>query len=156
MVKKQFPRIFSPEIKKLQNTQLFEFKGRDARGYDFTVQLRPRKKPLPWQEPPHAAASDQIEVFFGSDPAKLNDIGTEIEIQMGKEPEVYKLNSASIVYIPKGLEHADIIFNEASGYFWHLNITLPPKYAEPVKSKKKIKKTKAIRVGKAVSARVSS
>jgi hypothetical protein len=149
MIKKKFPRIFSPEIKKIQNTRLFEFKGKDSRGYDFTVRLCPLKKPFPWKEPPHAAASDQIEVYFGGDPARLNDIGTEIEIQLGKEPEVYKLNSASIVYIPKGLEHSDIKFNEASRHFWHLNITLPPKYVARAKPGKKIKKTEAIPVGKA-------
>ena len=140
MAKKKYPRIFSPEIKKFQNTQLFEFKGKDARGYDFTVRLCPLKKPLIWREPSHATASDQIEVYFGGDPDNLKDIGTEIEICLGKEQEIYKINSTSLVYIPKGLEHRDIVFKEASRHFWLLNILLPPKHGEPGKSGKKTAK----------------
>jgi hypothetical protein len=140
MAKKKYPRIFSPEIKKFQNTQLFEFKGKDARGFDFTVRLCPLKNPLIRREPPHATTSDQIEVYFGGDPDNLKDIGTEIEICLGKEQEIYKINSTSLVYIPKGLEHRDIVFKEAPRHFWLLNILLPPKYVAPGKPEKKIKK----------------
>jgi hypothetical protein len=129
--RKKRPRIFSPEIKKYHNTQLFEFRGKDARGYDFSVRLYPLKKPLLRREPPHATESDQIEAYFGGDPTNLNDIGTEIKIQLGKERETYKINTASIVYIPRGLEHGDIEYEEANRHFWLLNITLPPKYTAP-------------------------
>jgi hypothetical protein len=129
--KEKRPLIFSPEIKKYHNTRLFEFRGKDARGYDFSVRLCPLQKPLLRREPPHIAENDQIEVYFGGDPDNLKDIGTEIEIRLGKEQEAYKIDSTSIVYIPGGLEHTDIEFEEASGLFWLLNITLPPKYVEP-------------------------
>jgi hypothetical protein len=129
--RKKRPRIFSPEIKKYHNTQLFEFKGKDARGNDFSVRLCPLKKPLLRREPPHIAESDQIEAYFGGDPTNLRDIGTEIKIQLGKERETCKIDTASIVYIPRGLEHGDIEFEKAARHFWLLNITLPPKYAPP-------------------------
>jgi hypothetical protein len=129
--------ILAPEIKTFQGFQVFELKGKDARGFDFAVQLSPVDAIPLMNESPDAANADRVKAYIGGNPENVKDIGTEIEISMGKEPEVYTVNSASVTYIPKGTPHRQRILAKPEKPSFVLSLTLPPKYAEPEKPKQK-------------------
>src|SRR5512135_1918698 len=93
--------ILTGEIRKFQDLQVFELKGKDARGYDFAVQLSPVDAIPLMNEKADAVNADRVKVYIGGNPENVKDISTEIEIAMGKEAEAYKINSASVAYIPK-------------------------------------------------------
>jgi hypothetical protein len=127
--------ILAPEIKQYQDLQVFEIKGKDARGYDFAVQMAPIEAIPLMNETPEAANADRVKAYIG-DPANVKDIGAEIEISMGPEREVYKIDSASVTYIPKGIPHRQRVLKKPVKPSFVLSLTLPPKYVEPAKPKK--------------------
>jgi hypothetical protein len=128
--------ILAPEIKKFQDLEVFEIRGKDARGYDFSVQLSPVDAIPLMNESPAAASADRAKAYIGGDPENVRDIGTEIEISMGAEPETYTINSASVTYIPKGIAHRQRVLRKPARSSFVLTLTLPPKYVEPAKPKK--------------------
>jgi hypothetical protein len=127
--------VLAPQIKTYQDLQVFEIKGKDARGFDFAVQMAPADA-IPLMNETGAVNADRVKAYIGGDPQNVKDIGTEIEISMGEEPEVYKIDSASVTYIPKGTPHRQRVLKKPVKSSFVLNLTLPPKYVEPAKPKK--------------------
>jgi hypothetical protein len=127
--------VLAPEIKQYKDLQVLEFNGKDARGFDFTVQLSPVEA-LAMMKEPSAVGTDRVKMYLGGDPNNIKQIDTEIEISMGKEPEVYTIDSAAMTYIPKGTPHKQRVLKKQKKNSWVLTLTLPPKYVEPVKPKK--------------------
>jgi hypothetical protein len=128
--------ILAGEIKKYQDLQVFELKGKDARGYDFAVQLAPIDAIPLMNETQEAANADRAKAYIGGDPQNVKDLGTEIEISVGGESEIYKIDSASVTYIPKGTPYRQRVLNKSPKTGFVLTLTLPPKYVEPAKPKK--------------------
>jgi len=134
--KKEYAKnILSPEIKQYQDLQVFEFSGKDTRGYDFSVQLSPIEAIPLIEDKPQAVDADRVKMYFGGDPENMNDIGAEIEISLGKEPEIYKIDAAAMTYIPKGMHHQHHVVQKPEKLSWLLSFTLPPEYIEPDESK---------------------
>jgi hypothetical protein len=127
--------ILAGEIRQYNDLQVFEFKGKDARGYNFGVQLSPVEA-LPLMKEPQSVNADRVKVYVGGDPNNIKQIDTEIEISMGKELEVYTIDSAAMTYIPKGTSHKQRVLKKPKKNSWVLSLTLPPKYVEPAKPKK--------------------
>ncbi len=117
--------ILAPEIKEYQDLQVFEFNGKDAHGNDFAVQLSPVEA-LPLMEEVAQVDADRVKMYLGGDPANIKDIGTEIEVSLGKEKEAYKIDSASMTYIPKGMPYRQRVLKKADKLAWVLSLTLPP------------------------------
>jgi hypothetical protein len=128
--------ILAGEIKKYQDLQVFELKGKDARGYDFAVQLAPIDAIPLMNETQEAANADRAKAYIGGNPQNVKDLGTEIEISVGGESEIYKIDSASVTYIPKGTPYRQRVLNKSPKTGFVLTLTLPPKYVEPAKPKK--------------------
>jgi hypothetical protein len=128
--------ILAPEIKKYEDLEVFELKGKDARGYDFAVQLSPVAAIPLMNEAAVVADADRAKAYIGGDPGNVKDLDTEIEISMGDEPEVYKLDSASMTYILKGTPYRQRVLRKPEKHSFVLSLTLPPKYIEPAKPKK--------------------
>ena len=126
--------ILAPEIKQYQDLQVFEIKGKDIRGYDWVLQMAPVEA-IPLMNETGAVNADRAKAYIGA-PDNVKDLGTEIEISMGAEPEVYKLDSASVIYIPKGTPQRQRILNKPTKPSFALTLTLPPKYTAPAKPKK--------------------
>lgn len=63
-------------------------------------------------KPPHTHNCDEIFWFLGTDPQNADDLGAEAEFWMGEgeETEVIKINTSSLVYVPKGLLHLPVFF----------------------------------------------
>jgi hypothetical protein len=127
--------ILAPQIKTYQDLQVFEIKGKDARGYDFAVQMAPVDA-IPLMNEAGAVNADRVKAYIGGNTENVKDIGTEIEVSMGEEPEVYKIDSASVTYIPKGTPHRQRVLRKPVKSSFVLTLTLPPKYIEPPKPKK--------------------
>jgi len=128
--------ILTGEIKQYQDLQVFELKSKDARGFDFAVQLSPVDAIPLMNEKPEGVNADRVKVYIGGNPENVKDISTEIEIAMGREVEIYKINSASVAYIPKGTPFRQRVLKKAEKESFVLTLTLPPKYIEPEKPKK--------------------
>jgi len=127
--------ILVGEIKQYGDLQVFELKGKDARGFDWAVQMSPVDA-IPQMKEPAAVDADRVKAYIGGDPKNVKDIGTQIEVSMGSEPEVYTIDSASVTYIPKGVPHRQRVLKKAERESFVLTLTLPPEYVEPAKPKK--------------------
>ena len=127
--------ILTGETKQYGDLQVFELEGKDARGLDWAVQMSPVDA-IPMMDEPAAVDADRVKAYIGGDPKNVEDIGTQIEVTMGSEPEVYTIDSASVTYIPKGIPHRQRVIKKAARESFVLTLTLPPKYVEPAKSKK--------------------
>ncbi len=58
---------------------------------------------------PHVHPYAECLVFVGLDSAKMNYLGAEIEISLGKEQETYTFDEPTVVIIPAGLQHCPLI-----------------------------------------------
>jgi hypothetical protein len=125
--------ILAPEIKQYGDLQVFEFHGKDARGYDFGVQLTPIQALPLINEPPKAVDADRVNMYAGGDHEKIGELCTEIEISMGDEPETYIIDSATMTYVPKGIPYGHSVIGKTDKASWVLTLTLPPKYIPPEK-----------------------
>jgi hypothetical protein len=125
--------ILAPQIKTYRDLQVFEIKGKDARGYDFVVQLSPTEAISLMNETPEAVNADRVRAYIGGDPANVKDIG-QVEISMGKEQEIYDIDSASVLYIPKGTPNRQRLLKKPAKGSFVLTLTLPPKYVQPKKA----------------------
>jgi len=126
--------ILVPEIKQYQDLQVFQIKGKDMRGLDWALQMAPIEA-INLMNQSGAANADRAKAYIGA-PDNVKDIGTEIEVSMGTEAEVYKLASASMTYIPKGVTHKGRVLRKPAKASFELTLTLPPRYEAPSKPKK--------------------
>jgi hypothetical protein len=126
--------ILVPEIKQFQDLQVFEIKGKDMRGFDWALQMAPIDA-INLMNESGAVNADRTKAYIGA-PDNVKDIGTEIEISMGTEQEAYKIDAASVTYIPKGIPHRQRVLKKAAKASFALTLTLPPKYVAPDKPKK--------------------
>jgi hypothetical protein len=126
--------ILVPEIKQYQDLQVFEIRGKDMRGFDWALQMAPVEA-INLMTESGAVNADRAKAYIGA-PDNVKDIGAEIEVSMGTEPEVYKLDSASVTYIPKGTPHQQRVLKKPTKASFALTLTLPPKYVAPPKPKK--------------------
>ena len=127
--------ILIGEVKQYGDLQVFELKGKDARGFDWAVQVSPVDA-IPLMKEPAAADADRVKAYIGGDPKNVKDIGTQVEVSIGDEPEIYTIDSAAVTYIPKGTPHRQRVLNKAARESFVLTLTLPPKYVQPAKPKK--------------------
>ena len=128
--------ILAPEIKQYGDLQVFEFHGKDARGYDFGVQLTPVQALPLINEPPKAVDADRVNMYAGGDHENIGDIHTEIEISMGEDLEKYTIDSAAMTYVPEGTPYGHRVISNTDKTSWVLTLTLPPKYIPPEKPEK--------------------
>ncbi len=123
--------LLSGEIKNVGNVQVFEFHGKDARGFDFGVEFAPIEPDSYSRTIARTVDADRVVNYLGGEPAKIGELGAEIEIAIGEKPEVYKTEKATIVYVPKGQAYKDTVLSKPQKVSWRYTITLPPKYVEP-------------------------
>jgi len=125
--------ILAPEIKQFGEYQVFEFRGKDTRGFDFGVRLSPVAALPLMNEPVKAVDADRVNMYAGGDPATIGDINTRIELTMGKEKEIHTIDAAAMTYVPKGIPYGHRVIGTTEKTSWVLTLTLPPKYDPPKK-----------------------
>ncbi|NLE09634.1 MAG: hypothetical protein GX631_10315 [Dehalococcoidales bacterium] len=130
--KKEVARyVLAPEIKQFGEWQVFEFQGKDARGFDFGVRLSPVAALPLMNEPVQAVDADRVNMYAGGDPAKIDEIDTEITITMGNEKEDHTIDRAAMTYVPRGVPYGHRVTGTTEKTAWVLTLTLPPKYDPP-------------------------
>jgi len=100
--------------------------------FPVEVQLLCVTEPGELPQKAHAHDCDELFFIFGSDPQNFYDFDAEIEISFGEEGEKHIINSTSIVYIPKGLVHAPIVFKKVDKPFQWMHILFKSKYTMSV------------------------
>ncbi len=97
---------------------------------NLSIAWRYLTKPLVMDEIPHAHPEfDEFLVFLGGNLENMFDFDADIEISMGKEREIYKINKSTIIYIPKGLFHCPINFKRIGKPVLFQPIPLTPAYS---------------------------
>jgi hypothetical protein len=70
----------------------------------------------------HVHATPEVLVFVGTDPASIDYLGAEIEIDLGKEHESHIIDKPSVVICPAGFPHAPIVTRWADRPFAFFSI----------------------------------
>ncbi|MCX7911644.1 MAG: hypothetical protein N2506_01575 [Dehalococcoidales bacterium] len=129
--KKTVNYFVSPQVSKYGDCEVLKFTGKDARGYDFAVELFPLDAIAHMGQKAEKADADRVNMYVGGNPDDIKDIGTEVEITLGEKGETHRIDRAAMVYIPKGTPHRCRLARRPSADAWLLSLTLPPKYVEP-------------------------
>ncbi len=97
-----FPEIASPQT---------YFRGASALpGATATIGWQVFKAPVCW-ETPHIHKYDEFLIFLGAElPDLCSSFDAEIDLWMGEEMEKHTIKSTTIVFIPKGMQHAPLNF----------------------------------------------
>ena len=95
----------------------------------FSMAWRYLTKPMIMDKVPHAHPEfDEFLCFLGGNLENMFDFDADIELSLGKERVIYKINKATIVYIPKGLYHCPINFKRITKPVLFHPIPLTPAY----------------------------
>lgn len=57
----------------------------------------------------HVHPNDEVLLFAGTEPADIEYLGAEIQIDLGPDGERYVINRPTAVVVPKGLPHGNIV-----------------------------------------------
>ena len=97
-----FPEIASPQT---------YFRGASALpGATATIGWQVFIAPVCW-ETPHIHKYDEFLIFLGGElPDLCSSFDAEIDLWMGEEMEKHTITSTTVVFIPKGMQHAPLNF----------------------------------------------
>jgi hypothetical protein len=79
-------------------------------------------------DPPHKHEFDEYLLFIGGNPLNMGEFDAEIDIALGEKWEIYTINTTSIIYIPKGLQHCPIHVKRVGKPFLFGHIMLAGQY----------------------------
>jgi hypothetical protein len=87
------------------------FYGKDLEGLNANILWGFYSQPGIWHRGvgAHVHPVDEVLVFVGTNPDDIDDLGAEIEIDLGKEHERYLLSTPSVVICPAGLPHNPVV-----------------------------------------------
>jgi len=99
-----------PPFKEIASPQTY-FRGASALpGATATIGWQVFTDPVCW-ESPHVHLYDEFLIFLGADlPDLCSSFDAEIDLWMGEEMEKHTITSTTIVFIPKGMQHAPLNF----------------------------------------------
>jgi hypothetical protein len=80
-------------------------------------------KPMSFDHP-HSHDFTEMLCFIGGNPEDITDLGAEIEMTLGEEGEVHKINQTAVVAMPPGLKHCPIVFKKVTRPLVFLEISL--------------------------------
>ncbi len=104
--------------------------GNDLEGLDANMDWGFFSSPGLWHRGvgAHVHTADEVLVFVGTDPARMDYLGAEIEIDMGKEHERFLINKPSVVVCPAGTAHAPIVTHwvDRPFAFFSINLSATP------------------------------
>ena len=93
---------------------------------DFGIRYTYINEPIQ-MERPHAHDFDQFFCFMGT-PEDQRVFDGDVELYLGEEETKNIINSASVVYVPKGMVHCPIIWKRVSQPMMFINIVLVSSY----------------------------
>lgn len=76
---------------------------------------------------PHAHDCDEMFLFIGTNPDNPDDLGAEVEFWMGegKDLEKVKVNTSSLIFVPRGLMHLPLFCKNVKRPFLHAVVAIP-------------------------------
>jgi hypothetical protein len=80
-------------------------------------------------DPPHKHDFDEYLFFIGGNPLNMGEFDAEIEVALGEEWEIHTINTTSVIYIPKGLQHCPINVKRVGKPFLFGHIMMAGKYS---------------------------
>jgi hypothetical protein len=83
-------------------------RGKDLEGLDSNIFWGFHSRPGIWRRgsSAHFHPSDEVLVYLGTDPDKIDYLGAEIEIDMGEEHEKHIISKPSVIINPAGTPYA--------------------------------------------------
>jgi hypothetical protein len=89
-------------------------------------------KPTTSEHPPHKHPVDEFLFYMGGDANNVMDFQGEVELTLGegKDKEVHKITSTTIVYIPAGLVHLPMVFKRVDKPLLCGHLLMAPGYIE--------------------------
>jgi hypothetical protein len=120
-----------PVLKQRPHTPSFSAReeywpGVTGMGCNFSLNCVTEPRLLP--DPPHKHEFDEYLLFMGGNPLNLQEFDAEIEVALGEEWERHTIDTTSILYIPKGLQHCPINIKRVGRPFIFGHIMLAGKY----------------------------
>jgi hypothetical protein len=79
----------------------------------------------------HAHPFQEVLCFVGGNPLDITDFGAEVEIQLGAEHELHRINKTSCVSIPPNLPHCPLNIKRVDRPIVFLEISNTPTYPKP-------------------------
>jgi hypothetical protein len=79
----------------------------------------------------HTHPEEEILVFIGLDPDKLNYLGAELELGMGKDYERHIFNKPTVAICPKGFPHLPLITRWVDKPYGFIVVCLSGEHASP-------------------------
>jgi hypothetical protein len=100
--------------------------GSDLGGLDVNMDWGFFSKPGLWHRGvgAHLHSVDEVLVYVGVDSNNFDDLGAEIEIDLGKEHERYVIDKPSVVALPAGVAHGPIVTRWADRPYAFFSINL--------------------------------
>jgi hypothetical protein len=103
--------------------------GKELGGLNVNMDYGFFSKPGIWHRGvgAHTHTVDEVLVFAGVNPADMNYLGAEIEIDLGKEHEHHIISEPSVVVVPAGTPHCPIVTRWVDRPFAFFSINLSAK-----------------------------
>lgn len=79
---------------------------------------------------PHTHDFDQLMFWFGGDTGDMGELGAEVELFLGPEPEKHMITSSTAVFIPKGFPHFPANINRMDKRFLFMMVSCCAEYKE--------------------------
>jgi hypothetical protein len=100
--------------------------GKDLEGINVNIAWGFASQPGVWQRGvgAHSHPADEILMFLGTNPDNDDDLGAEIEIDLGKEHERHFFSKSSVIICPSGMAHGPIVTRWVDKPFAFLLINL--------------------------------
>jgi hypothetical protein len=108
----------------------FIYTGDKEYNSNFTIMFLRITEPTLMEEYAHSHDFDMYLYFMSFDPNNMGDLGAEIEIGLGKEREIHKINTPTTVYIPAGMIHCPLEFKKVTKPIMFIHATLASKYVK--------------------------
>jgi hypothetical protein len=106
--------------------------GQDLEGMKVNWCWGIHKNPGVWLRGPanglHIHPNDEVLIFAGTEPADIEYLGAEIQIDMGPEHETYIISEPTAVVVPAGMPHGNIVTRWVDRPFGFLLISLAPEH----------------------------
>jgi len=78
----------------------------------------------------HVHDFDQVIYFLGGDCDEMGELNAEVELCMGPEQEIQRINSTTAVYVPKGMPHFPLTVRNMRKRFYYMEISMTRDYKE--------------------------
>jgi len=99
-------------------------------GSNFTIMFLRITEPTLMEEYPHSHDFDMYLYFMSFDPDNMGDLDADIEIGLGEEREIHKIDVPATVYIPAGMVHCPLEFKKVTKPILFVHCTLAEKYVK--------------------------